>query len=60
MSSDDFDDDLKSINTPDNETSFTIYGLTPGTNYVVCLSAYTGAGEGDKSFSISVLTPITG
>ena len=60
MSSDDFDDNLKSMNTPDNETSFTLYGLTPGTNYVVCLSAYTGAGEGDKSFSISVSTPITG
>ena len=49
---------IKIIDTPDNSTSFTIKGLMPATNYIVYLSAFTGAGEGNFSVSITNLTGI--
>ena len=45
-----------SIETPDNGTSFTIMNLTPDTTYTVNLSAFTGAGEGDFSVSVTNMT----
>ena len=60
MSSNDFDDGVMSMDTQDNGTSFTITGLTPGTNYRINLSAYTGAGEGEFSVSVTESTPTAG
>ena len=48
------------INTPDNTTSFTITGLMPATSYTVYLSAFTGAGEGNFSVSITNMTMLDG
>ena len=60
VSSNDFDDSIMSMDTQDNGTSFTVTGLTPGTNYRINLSAYTGAGEGNFSVPVTESTPITG
>ena len=60
MSSNDFNDSVISMDTQDNETSFTITGLTPGTNYSVNVSAYTGAGEGNFSVPVTKSTPTAG
>ena len=57
VSSEDFDDNVMEVDTPDNRTSFTITGLIPNTNYTVNLSAFTGAGRGDFSINIRSLTP---
>ena len=54
--SNDFDDSVMSVDTHDNGTSFTITGLTPETNYTVILSAYTEAGEGEFSVSVTEFT----
>ena len=51
-----FDTAIKSIDTPDNITSFTITGLMPSTNYTVNFSAFTGAGEGNFSAVITTMT----
>ena len=51
MYSNDFDDSIRNIDTPNNETNFTITDLIPETNYAVYLSAFTGAGEGNFSVS---------
>ena len=55
-----FDTTIKNIDTTDNITSFTITGLMPSTNYTVYLSAFTGAGEGNVSTSITVATMFEG
>ena len=52
VTSNDFDDTRKFVDTEDNRTSFTIIDLIPDTNYIVSLSAFTGAGEGNSSVSI--------
>ena len=49
-----------SIDTLDNTTSFTLTGLTPATNYTLFLSAFTGAGEGDNSTSVTDSTTFIG
>ena len=54
--SNDFDDGVMSVDTHDNGTSFTITGLTPGTNYTVIVSAYTAAGEGEFSVPVTEFT----
>ena len=56
MSSNDFDDSIRNIDTPNNATNFTITDLIPQTNYTVYLSAFTGAGEGNISVSRTVST----
>jgi len=48
----DFDTSTKFTDTPDNTTTYTVHGLMPYTTYTVFLSAFTGAGEGDKSTSV--------
>ena len=48
------------IDTPDNTTTFTITGLMPATNYIVYLSAFNGAGEGNFSVSIMNFTTFEG
>ena len=45
-----------STDTPDNRTSFTIMNLIPITNYDVHLSAFTDAGEGNRSVSVTGTT----
>ena len=55
-----FDATIKNIDTLDNTTSFTITGLMPSTSYIVYLSAFTGAGEGDFSVSITNMTTFEG
>ena len=56
VTSNDFDDTRKSVDTEDNRTSFDITDLIPDTNYIVSLSAFTGAGEGNFSVSITNMT----
>ena len=56
VSSDDFDDSLRNVDSPNNETSFIITDLIPETNYTVYLSAFTGAGEGNLSVSRTITT----
>ena len=56
VTSNDFDDTRKSVDTEDNSTSFTITNLIPDTTYTVFLSAFTGAGEGNFSVSITDMT----
>ena len=55
-----FDTTIKNIDTTDNITNFTITGLMPSTNYTVYLSAFTGAGEGNFSISITIATMFEG
>ena len=57
MTSNDFDDAIKTIDTTDNRTSLTVSDLIPDTTYTVSLSAFTGAGEGNISVSITDMTP---
>ena len=45
-----------SIVTPDNRTSYTIMDLIPNTNYDVRLSAFTEAGEGNRSVNVTGTT----
>ena len=54
------DTSIKSIDTTDNITSFTITGLMPATNYTVYLTAITGAGEGNISVKITNFTKFDG
>ena len=54
------DTSIKTIDTPDNSTNFTITGLMPATDYTVYLSAFTGAGEGNFSVSITNLMMFAG
>ena len=56
MTSNDFNDAIKTVDTPDNRTSLTVTGLIPDTTYTVSLSAFTGAGEGDNSSGITDMT----
>ena len=48
------------MDTPNNSTNFNIVGLMPSTNYTIYLSAFTGAGEGNFSVSITVMTMLEG
>ena len=48
------------MDTPNNSTNFNIAGLMPSTNYTIYLSAFTGAGEGNFSVSITVMTMLEG
>ena len=57
VSSEDFDDNVMVVDTPDNGTSYIITGLIPDTNYIINVSAFTGAGRGDFSDNIRNLTP---
>ena len=45
------------IDTPNNDTSFTVPNLIPQTDYVVFLTAFTGAGEGNRSNNSTSSTP---
>ena len=56
----DIDTSTKYIETADNNTSFTITGLIPATNYTVYLSAFTEAGEGNISVIITSFTSFDG
>ena len=45
------------MDTPDNRTSFVIPDLIPDTNYTVFVSAFTEAGEGNNTATITDKTP---
>ena len=57
MTSNDFDDAIMTMDTPDNGTSFVIHNLIPDTTYTVFVSAFTGAGEGNNTVTIADKTP---
>ena len=48
------------MDTPNNSTNFNIAGLMPSTNYTIYLSAFTGAGEGNFSINITIMTMLEG
>ena len=48
------------MDTPNNSTNFYIASLMPSTNYTIYLSAFTGAGEGNFSVNITVMTMLEG
>ena len=48
------------MDTPNNSSNSNIVGLMPSTNYTIYLSAFTGAGEGNFSDSITVMTILEG
>lgn len=56
VSSGDFDNTRKDNDTSNSSTSYTITGLTPATTYVVYLTAFTGAGEGNSSVNVTNFT----
>ena len=58
VTSNDFNDTIMTVDTLNNETNFTVTNLIPDTNYDVYLSAFTGAGEGNFSDSITNMTSI--
>ena len=53
MTSNDFNDTVMIMDTPGNGTSFIITNLIPDTTYTVFMSAFTGAGEGINTSSIT-------
>ena len=57
MTSNDFNNAMMAMNTPDNGTSFVITNLIPDTTYTVFMSALTGAGEGNNTATITDITP---
>ena len=48
------------MDTPNNSTNFNIIGLMPSTIYTIYLSAFNGAGEGNLSVSITIMTILEG